>query len=52
MKVNIIVIAILIVAVLAFVYFVIKRNRKDQKKLEDELNQKELPTDKHPGDHI
>lgn len=52
MKVNIVVIAILIVAVLAFVYFVIKRNRKDQKNLEEELNQKELPTDKHQGDKI
>ncbi len=52
MKVNFILIAVAIVAVLAFVYFVIKRNRKDQKDLEKQLNQKELKPDKHTGDHI
>lgn len=52
MKINVVVVAILIVAVLAFVYFVVKRNRKDQRELEEELNQKELPSEKHKGEKI
>lgn len=52
MKINFILIAVAIVAILAFVYFVIKRNHKDQKDLEKELNQKELKPDKHSGDRI
>ena len=52
MKINTVVIAIIIISILAFVIFVVKRNRKDQKKLENELNQKELTPDKHKGDKI
>ncbi|WP_169306840.1 hypothetical protein [Pedobacter polaris] len=52
MKLNIVVIAIIIVAILAFVYFIVKRNRKDQKELENELNQKELTPDKHDENKI
>lgn len=52
MKVNIVVIVIIIAAILGFVYFVIKRNRKDQKDLEKEINQREITPDKHKGDKI
>lgn len=52
MKLNFILITVAIVAILGFVYFVIKRNRKDQKELEKELNQKELKPEKHSSDHI
>ena len=52
MEVNSTVIADLVIAILAFVYFVIKRNKKDQKNLEDELNQKEIKADKHDEEHI
>ncbi len=52
MKINFILIAVAVVAILGFIYFVIKRNHKDQKDLEKELNQKELKTDKHSGDRI
>ena len=52
MKINFILIAVAVVAILGFIYFVIKRNRKDQKDLEKELNQKELKPDKHSGDRI
>ena len=52
MKINFILIAVAIVAILGFIYFVIKRNRKDQKDLEKELNQKELKPDKHSGERI
>ncbi|HTM98825.1 MAG TPA: FeoB-associated Cys-rich membrane protein [Pedobacter sp.] len=52
MKSNSIVIALLIVAILAFVYFIIKRNRKDQKSLEKELNQREVKPEKHDDEHI
>lgn len=49
MKINFILIAVAIVAILGFVYFVVARNRKDQKDLEKELNQKELKPEKHDG---
>lgn len=52
MKVNIVVIGIIIIAIIGFVYFVLKRNRKDQKEMEKELNQRELSPDKHKGDKI
>lgn len=40
------------IVILAFVIFVIKRNRKDQKDLEKELNQRETKPSKHDEDHI
>lgn len=47
MEFNVVVISILVVAIILFVVFVIKRNRKDQKSLEKELNEKELTPDRH-----
>jgi preprotein translocase subunit YajC len=52
MKSNSIVIALLVVAILAFVYFIIKRNRKDQKSLEKDLNQREIKPEKHDDEHV
>lgn len=52
MKINIVVIAIIVISILAFFLFVIKRNKKDQKELENELNGKELNTGKHTEDKI
>ena len=52
MKINFILIAVAVVAILGFMYFVIKRNRKDQKDLEKELNQKELKPEKHSADRV
>lgn len=52
MKINLILIAVAVVAILGFIYFVVKRNNKDQKDLEKELNQKELKADRHSGDRI
>ncbi len=52
MKINFILIAVVVVAILGFIYFVVKRNRKDQKDLEKELNQKELTPEKHSGDRV
>ena len=52
MEVNSTVIAILVLAILVFVYFIIKRNRKDQKNLQDELNQNEIKPEKHDEEHI
>ncbi|MFN0289837.1 hypothetical protein [Pedobacter helvus] len=52
MKINFILIAVVVVAILGFIYFVVKRNRKDQKDLEKELNQKELTPEKHCGDRV
>lgn len=52
MKINFILIAVVVVAILGFIYFVVKRNRKDQKDLEKELNQNELKPEKHSGNHI
>lgn len=47
MEFNVIVISVLVVAIALFIVFVVKRNRKDQKNLEKELNEKELTPDKH-----
>lgn len=52
MKINIVIIAILVVAILALVYFVIKRNKKDQKELVDELNNSDIKPEKHEEDKI
>lgn len=40
------------IAILAFVIFVIKRNRKDQKDLENELNKRETKPEKHDDDYV
>lgn len=47
MKLNEWVIAIIVVSVLAFVYFIVKRNKVDQKALENDLNEREVK----PGSH-
>ena len=47
MEFNVVVVAVLVVAIAFFIVFVIKRNKKDQKSLEKELNQKEITPDKH-----
>lgn len=47
MKVNEWVIAIIVVSVLAFVYFIVKRNKVDQKNLERDLNEREVKPDRH-----
>ena len=52
MKVNIVIIALIVVAILAFVYFIIKRNKKDLKSLERELNEKEIKPETHDEEHI
>lgn len=52
MKINIVVVAIVIVAVLAFVYFIVKRNKKDQKKLEQELNERETKPERHEDPQV
>ena len=52
MEVNNTVIVVLIIAILIFVYFIIKRNKKDQKNLEDELNQNDIKPDKHDEEHV
>lgn len=52
MKIDILVIVIAAIAILAFVYFIITRNRKDQKKLEDDFNEQELYVDKHKNKRI
>ena len=52
MKINIVIIAILVIAILALVYFVIKRNRKDQKELVNELNNRDIKPEKHEEDKV
>lgn len=52
MEVNRTVIAVLVIAILIFVYFIIKRNKKDRKSLEEELNQNDIKPDKHDEEHI
>jgi preprotein translocase subunit YajC len=52
MKINTVVIAIVVIAILGFLYFIIKRNRKDQQSFEDELNGGELTNKKHKEDQV
>ncbi|MGE6219248.1 hypothetical protein ACQKCH_05435 [Nubsella zeaxanthinifaciens] len=52
MKINFIIVAVALVAILGFIYFVIKRNRKDQTELEKELNQSELKAPKHSAPKV
>lgn len=51
-KINAMVIVIIVIAVLAFFYFIFKQNKKDQKKLEKELNDQEIKPEKHDEEHI
>lgn len=52
MKINTVIIAIVIVAILAFVYFIVKRNKKDRKELEKELNEREITPEKHSDKRV
>lgn len=50
LKIDVLVILALVVFILIFI--IIKRNKKDQKHLEEELNARELKPDKHDEEHI
>jgi preprotein translocase subunit YajC len=52
MKINFIIVAVAVVAILGFVYFIVKRNRKDRNELENTLNQRELKASKHSAPKI
>jgi len=52
MEINYLVVVPVLILVIALILFLIRRNRKDQKKLERELNQSELKPEKHDKDHI
>jgi len=41
-----------VIAILAFVYFIIKRNRKDQRDFEKKLNQSEIKPEKHDSEKV
>lgn len=47
MDLNMAIIGILIVLLIPFIFFIIRKNRKDQRELEDELNKREMNPDKH-----
>jgi len=52
MEVNYNIIVPVVFAVLVLILFLIRRNRKDAKKFEKEVNQTETITDKHDKDRI
>jgi hypothetical protein len=52
MDLNLEIIVALGLVVFLLVFVVIKRNAKDKKELEQELNAKELKPDKHDDEHI
>lgn len=52
MDINMAIIGVLIILVIPFIFFVIRRNRKDQRDMEEEMNKREMNPDKHDGDHI
>lgn len=47
MKINAWVIAIIAVSIIAFVVFIVRRNKVDQKVMENELNERELDSKSH-----
>ena len=47
MEINYLIVAPVFVAILALVFFLIRKNRKDQKEFENEIIQTELKPDKH-----
>ena len=52
MEINYLVVVPVLILVIALILFLIRRNRKDQKKLEQELNESELKPEKHDKDHL
>lgn len=47
MKINVAVIAIVIIAVLGFVYFSLVKNNRDRKALEQEMHDEEVAENNH-----
>ena len=52
MKINFIVVAVAVVAILGFIYFIVKRNKKDRNNLERTLNQSEMKASKHSAPKV
>ncbi|ETZ24874.1 hypothetical protein [Pedobacter sp. V48] len=52
MEINYLVVVPVLILVIALILFLICRNRKDQKKVEQELNESELKPEKHNKDHL
>lgn len=52
MNVNVDVLVILGLVVFILVWVVIRRNKKDQKEMEKELNAREMKPEKHDEEHI
>lgn len=52
METNYLIIALLILAVIVLVFWVITRNRKDRKDLEHKINTSELKPDAHKKDSV
>ena len=40
------------VAIVGFVFFIVKKNKRDQKDFENEINEKEIRPNKHDSDKI
>jgi hypothetical protein len=52
MELNLGVISIAVVLALFLLFFIIRRNLKDQKKLEEKIKKTDLGVDHHKGDKI
>jgi preprotein translocase subunit YajC len=52
MEVNYVVIGLILLAAIVFIVWFIKRNRKDKKEFEEEINRKELPPEQHDEDQV
>ena len=52
MEVNYFIVVLVLLAAILFILWFIKRNRKDKKEFEKEINQKELTPEKHDEDRI
>lgn len=52
MELNYAIIIPVVLIVVIFIVWLIRRNMKDEKKFEDEINRSEIKPEKHDKDHI
>lgn len=52
MEINYVIVVPVILLAILFVVWIIRRNRKDEKKFEKEMNESEILPEKHDKDHI
>lgn len=52
MEINYLIIALVVLAAVVFIIWLIRRNMKDKKEFEKDSIQSDLKPEKHDGDHV